>query len=277
MKYIKTYESWRQAKYYFRLPFAILEKILSKLINYVPFLNLRYDELAAKIDFSTGLTPYKMKDDINEISLDDIKNNKLRNSLKATGLFSNWNIYYSSTKTQDNKDKIYISKDKLEKGNLYYSQRLDIDDKNSNQIYVIAAVKTSEHDEMQKERDERYNIRKDKALEKAVNLAIKENHYERSSSFTGEWNNEPILFKVVRADRIDLFNKIINNLPEDKVKKLVSMKIDNDGWVTKYFNGRDLLSQSKSKEMTDLIMSILYTPEELEEMKMKKNMDIYNL
>lgn len=110
MKHIKTYESWRQVKYYFRVPLIILEKILSKLINYVPFLQLRYDELAAKIDFSTSLTPYRMKDDINEISLDDIKTDALRKSLKATGIFSNWHIYYSSVKT-------YIHHKKLKKLN----------------------------------------------------------------------------------------------------------------------------------------------------------------
>lgn len=275
MKHIKTYESWRQVKYYFRIPLIILEKLLSKLINYVPFLNLRYEELAAKIDFSTSLTPYRMIDDIKEISLDDIKNDTLRRSLKATGLFSNWHIYYSSVKTKNNEDRIYISKDKLEKDDQYYGERLNIDEKDSNQIYIIAAIKTSEHDELEKERSERYNKRKSKALEQAVDNAIKTNSYRRTKSFTGEWNNDPILFKVVRADRTDLFNKIINSLSKDDAKKLVSMKIDSDGWETKY--GKDLLSISKSEKITDLIMNVLYSPEEIEEIKLKKNIDKYNL
>lgn len=276
MKHIKTYESWRQVKGYFRIPLMILEKILSKLVNYVPFLNLKYEELAAKIDLGRSISSYQM-DDIEEISLDDIKDDILRRSLKATGIFSNWRVYYSQTKTQTGETKIYITKDQLEKGERYYSQRLNIDEKDTNQIYIIAAAKSSEHDEMRDERIERYNKKAVKELEQAVDNAIKTNSYRRrTTGFSDHWNNDPILFKVVRSDRTDLFNKIISHLSKEKAKELASMRIDPDGWETDS-NGKDLLSSSRSDEMTDLIMNVLYTPEEIEDMKVKKNAEKYNL
>lgn len=275
MKHIKTYESWRQVKGYFRLPLMILEKILSKLVNYVPFLNLKYEELAAKIDLGKSITSYKM-DDLDEISLDDIKDDTLRRSLKATGIFSNWRVYYSHIKTRDGEDKIYISKDKLEKDDKYYSERLSIDEKDTNQIYIIAAVKSPEHDEMRDERTERYNKKASKELEQAVDKAIKTSSYKRTNQFTDHWNNDPILFKVVKSNRTDLFSKIISHLSKEKAKELASMRIDPDGWETDS-NGKDLLSSSRSDEMTDLIMNVLYTPEEIEDMKVKKNAEKYNL
>lgn len=275
MKHIKTYESWRQVKGYFRIPLMILEKILSKLVNYVPFLTLKYEELAAKIDLGRSISSYQM-DDIEEISLDDIKDDTLRRSLKATDIFSNWRVYYSQAKTQTGETKIYITKDQLEKGERYYSQRLNIDEKDTNQIYIIAAAKSSEHDEMRDERTERYNKKAVKELEQAVDNAIKTNSYRRTTGFSDHWNNDPILFKVVRSDRTDLFNKIISHLSKEKAKELASMRIDPDGWETDS-NGKDLLSSSRSDEMTDLIMNVLYTPEEIEDMKVKKNAEKYNL
>lgn len=277
MKHLKAYESWRQVKGYFRIPIIILETLLSKLVNYIPFINNKYDELAAKIDLGRLIISYKM-DDIDEISLNDIKDESLRRTLKATGIFSNWRVYYSCTKTKYGQDKIYISKDKLEKDDVYYAERLSIGKKDTNQIYIIAAVKTSEQDKMTDERNEGYNKRASKELEQAVDKAIRTNKYNRTGSFAKEWNNDPILFKVVRVDRIDLFNKIINNLSKEEAKKLVSIKIDFDGWKTNSNYGvRDLLSCSKSEKMTDLIMNILYTPKELEQLKLQKNINKYNL
>jgi hypothetical protein len=129
---------------------------------------------------------------------------------------------------------------------------------------------------MRKERDIAYNKKENKELEKAVNAAIKENRYKRSRSFTGEWNNDPILFKVVRANRLDLFNKIMNVVSKDEAKELISMKINSDGWEDNYY-GKSILKDSKSEEMTNSINSILYTPEELEEMEFKNNLTKFNL
>ena len=277
MKYLKEYESWRHTKSYFMIPLMILEKILSLLINYIPFIKFTYDELSANVDIGKAIIPNKMPD-IKEILLNDIKNNAIRRTLKATGLFSNWKLYY--TKTSEDKDKIYISKDNLKKDDVCFFERLHI--KDDSIIFVVAALKTSKHDEMRKERHDSLNKKRMKELEKLVKDVIKNKTYMHpAEKIIGDWNNDPVLFKIVRANRIDLFKKIINKISEigseKEVKDIVSLKINGNGYYTSYTYGIDILSQSQSKEMTDLIMSILYTPEELEKMEIEKNIEKYNL
>lgn len=286
MKYIKTieeqqYESWRKIKAYLSIPQIIIEKLLSKLIKFVPYLNLEYDELAAKIDFDKSLNiPNTVKNEPKKLTLDDIENVTLRNSLKLTGLFNNWNVYFLRTNidASDEKEKnvLYISKDEMKKGDNYYSDRLSIS--NDNQIYIIFALKSYRHEEMGKERAISYKKKKDKKLEKEVNKAISENKYNR------RWSdgNEPVLFRVVKENRLDLFNKIIKSVSKDKAKELLSMKITDDGWTDSVF-GKTVLDYANTKqyhvseELKNAIMSVLYTPEELEDMRYQEDLKKYNL
>jgi len=273
MKHLQTYENWRQVKAYLRIPQLLFELLLKKLINFVPRLSFLYDELAAKIDLGRGISYNEIKDVPQKLTLNDIENKALRNSLKVTGLFDNWNVYFVR-KSEDmsysprlEKDVLYITKDELKLGDKYYGERLSI--KSSVQMYIVAAIETEEQPKMRKERDDRYNNKKSKALEAAVNKAIKAQNI-------GRFNGEPILFKVVREDRIDLFNKFINSISKEKVKKFVSMKIDDEGYATNW-GGKSLLNVVKSEEMKKLIRSIIYTPEELEKIELEEDSKKYNL
>ena len=283
MKHIKTYdevnESWRKAKAYFRIPQILIEMLLKKVMDFIPKLTILYDEMSAKIDINKSLSPNTIKDEIQKLTLNDIENKSLRNTLKTTGIFDNWNVYLVrktkdlSGKSKDEKDVLYITKDELHKGDLTYGERVSVD--SDTQIYVIAAVHSQEHDDMKKERDISYNNKKRKGLEKEVKKCLKKNDFGRTSQFAGEWNHDPILFKIVRADRVDLFDKVIAAL-KDNAKEYVEMKIDTEGWKNKY-GGKSILDIVKSDKMKKAIRSVLYTPEELEQMEMEESAEKYNV
>lgn len=274
MKYLNTYESWRKNKKYIKLPQYLIEIGLEKILNYISDINFKYDELSANIDLGLSLTTRKIRNEIKEIFINDIENEKLKNTIKFLNLFKKWNIYISDTKSRDGKNIFYISKDILNTNDDIYSNKLKI--KDFKNIYIIAALHTEEHEKMKDERKLSYQKTKDKELEKLVNNAIKTNKYERSKSTKTLWNNDPILFKVVRENRIDLFDKIINSVSDEYAKKLCSMKIDSEGWSTPY-GENSLLKNAKSPEMKKRIMSVLYTPEEIEQFEIDKNIKKYNL
>ena len=68
MKHLKNFdemnESWRQVKGWLNIPRILFERILSKLIKFVPLLSLKYDELAAKIDFNKSLSINTFKEEV---------------------------------------------------------------------------------------------------------------------------------------------------------------------------------------------------------------------
>lgn len=279
MKHIKTYESWRQIDAYLRVPQILIEILLKKLVNFIPRLSFMYDELSASVDLGKSLSPNIIEFDPQKLTLNDIKNKSLRNSLKVSGIFDNWNVYYVrrsidlSNSPRVEKDVLYITKDELHKGDTYYGERISID--SDTQMYAVVAVHSEEHDEMKKERDSRYDKKKKKELEKEVKKCLKKNEFSRTSSFAGEWNHDPILFKIVRANRIDLFNKVIAAM-KDRAKEYVLMKIDNEGWQTKY-GGKTLLDIVKTDEMKRAIRSVIYSPEELEQLETEEAAKKYNL
>ena len=269
-------ESWRQIKGYLKIPQILLELLLKKLVNFVPRIGLRYDELSAKIDFDKSLSPNTIKDDIQKLTINDIKNDNLRRTLKTKGIFDKWNVYYMNRQHQ-NRDAIYITKDELKKGDKYYGERIsdhDIDDKYSSkkqrryfkekgvkniselepQFYVVAAVHSDNHDKMNIERKERYKKKKERSLEKLVDKCIKNDDLiGRSSSTYGDWSYLPVIHKVVKEDRIDLVQKIIDAcLDEDDVKKVLNQKIDHEGWQDDR-NGKSPIDFAKSEEMKTLL------------------------
>jgi len=237
----KVDESWRQVKAWLKLPVILLDRLLSKILNYVPQLNFQYDQLAAKIDLGKGLSPEKIQNEPEKLSLSDIKNKKMKNSLKASGIFDKWNVYYMRTIDPDRKfnvndnsrDVIYISKDELKKGDTYYGERISESRFSKHdtrkmrktlrktgaekyadlepQMFVVVAKHSEEHDKMKGERDERYTAKEKKELEKLVDKCIKDEDLTGySKSIAGDWSRDPVLAKVVRADRIDLAEKLIN-------------------------------------------------------------------
>lgn len=290
----KISESWRQVKAWLKIPQILFDRLLSKILNYVPLLNLKYDQLAAKIDLGKGLYPEKIKNEPEKLTLNDIKNDKMRKSLELSGIFDKWNVYYMRTIEPDrkfnvsdnNRDVIYITKDELKKGDTFYGERISesrfskYDTKKMKrtlrdtgaekyadlepQMFIVAAKHTEEHDKMRKERDNRYTNKKDKDLEKLVSDEIKrDNFIGRTRSITGQWNNDPLVYKIIYADRVDLMQKLIDACEEldgkEGVEELLKQAIDNKGWSKDYdkygsFNDiRTPLKSAKSDEMKDLI------------------------
>lgn len=253
MKTIKNYnsfvnenykidESWRQVKTWLQIPSVLFERLLNKIVGFVPQLNFKYDELSAKIDTGIGIGPaIILESEPQKLKLSDIKNTKMKNTLKATGLFKSWNVYllYNIGERKfniddNNRDVIYITKDELKKGDAVYAERVS-DNKYNNkdwkdkrkrkdmrrngvqysdlepQMFVVTAIETDEHEKMSVERKERYNKKQTKDLEKLVNNCIKNDDIlGYSKSIAGDWSRDPVIAKVVRADRIDLAEKLIN-------------------------------------------------------------------
>ena len=170
MKHIKSFEkhneSWRQAKAYLRIPALIIDTALSKILNYIPKLNFLYNSMAAKIDTGTSFNSgygTKIDSDIQEIKLSDIKDEKVKKSLILSGLLKNWKIYKLDRKSYDGKIPIYLSKDELKKGDAVHGERLSTNEDNV-EFYVVAAKHTDEHEEMGKERSDRYSNKKIKNI-----------------------------------------------------------------------------------------------------------------
>ena len=273
-------ESWRQVKAWLKIPQILFEMILSKLIDFVPRLGVKYDSMAAKIDTGTSFNSGGgdvMKEEPIKLTIDDVKNDKMRKTLKMTGIFDEWNVY-TFDRQQENRQPIYITKDELHKGDHYYGERISEStvDKNYGrgerrylkskgaeniselepQFWVVVAVHSEEHDEMSKEREARYTEKEQKDLEKHVKKHIKEDRIlGRSSSFAGGFNNNPIAFKVVEADRIDLMKQLIDGcIDNDEIDNMVNANVDSDGWETSS-NGWDkyLPTTIKSVEMAKLL------------------------
>jgi len=285
----KVDESWRQVKAWLQIPKILLERLLALIIDFVPNIGTKYDQLAAKVDVGTGGQPNIIKEEPIKLTLNDVENEKLRKTLKMTGVFSEWNVY-TFDRTYENRQPIYITKDELHKGDKYHGERLSEwkVDKNyvgkkqkrylkskgvselselEPQFWVVAALHTEKHDKMKSERDTRYENKKKKQLEKLVKDSIKEGDFGRTKSIAGEWNNDPIVFKVVRADRVDLMQQLIDACleldGEEGVEDMLNMAIDNEGWTVNHkdygsFNDiRTPLKQAKSEEMKTLIQNNL--------------------
>jgi hypothetical protein len=279
-------ESWRQVKAWLKIPQILFEELLHKLIKFVPRIGILYDKLSAKIDTGSSISPSFLKEEPIKLTLDDIKNDSLRKTLKISGIFNKWNVY-TFDRTRENRQPIYITKDELKIGDKYYGERLSdwqVDNKYSPknarrlrretggkemselepQFWVICALETEEHNKMRGERDERYTNKKDKELEKLVKDEIKRDEFTgRTKSISGQWNNDPLVYKIIYADRVDLMQKLIDACEEldgkEGVEEMLKQAVDNEGWYKDYdkygsFNDiRTPLKSAKSEEMKDLI------------------------
>jgi hypothetical protein len=225
-----------------------------------------------------------LNDEPIKLTINDVKNEKMRKTLKMTGIFDKWNVYIFE-RIHDNRQPIYITKDELHKGDRYHGERISDSDVNKNygrgerrylktkgvkniselepQFWVVCAVHGEKHEEMNKERDERYEAKTRRALEKGVNKAIKEDDIlGRSSQFIGDWNYNPIAFKVVSADRVDLMKKLIDGcIDDEEIDKMINNLIDHEGWNVRgkledhigFMDNKFLPETIKSVEMAKLL------------------------
>lgn len=279
-------ESWRQTKAWLRVPQMLIDILLSKLLNYIPRLNFIYDKHAAKVDTGLSLNRNEISDEPIKLTIDGIKNEKIKKSVKLSGLLKEWNIY-TFDRTHEDRQPIYITKDELKKGDYISGERLsdfEVDKNYSNkkirryfkskgvnklselepQFWVVCAKITEKHDKMDDERKERSNIKKKKALEKLVKDSIKEGDFTgRTKQIYYHWNNNPLVYKIIDADRVDLMKELIDACEEldgiEEVKRMLTQAIDNEGWSRDYYkygSFNDIktpLKEAKSDEMKNLI------------------------
>ncbi len=241
MKHIKSFEkhneSWRQVKTYLRIPALIVDFALSKLLNYIPRLNFLYNSMAAKIDTGTGFNSgygTKIDVDVQEITLSDIKDVRVKKSLMLSGLLKNWKVYKLDRKSHDNKTPIYLSKDKLKKGDAVHGERLSTDDKNV-EFYVVAAKHTQEHEEMGKERSDRYANRKYKEYKDKVNKAIKTGRF---MSTTSMGDHSPLFHNLIEEKYLDLVKKCLESQKDPEKKRKMIVDKYNDGYRDNSSSGK---------------------------------------
>lgn len=262
MKHINSFEnhneSWRQAKAYLRLPALLIDNIMSKILNYVPRLNMTYASMAAKIDTGTSFNigpGNSIKDNIEKIQLSDIKDDKVRKSLMLSGLLKDWNIYKLDREYQG-KTPIYISKDELKKGDAIHGQRISQDA--DTEFYVIAAKHTSEHDDMRDERNTRYDKKKYNDIKSKLDKAIKENRIMQWVSSPGGFDRMPLFHTIIKQGYLDLAKKALDSVtdPEEKRKVLVT-KYEKDGNSASH-NGKGALQLDTTPEVKELLDKAIY-------------------
>jgi hypothetical protein len=244
MKYIKPYEvhneSWRKTKAYLRVPALVVDIALSKLLNYVPKLNFLYRSMAAKIDTGTSFnsgTGTQLNDPFEEIKLEDIKDDKIKKSLKLSGLFSDWHIYKIDRLSHDGKTPIYISKDVLKQGDAIHGERLSND--TTTEFYVVAAKHTQEHEDMSKERRSSYDKKEYNKCKEMVDKA-KDKGYFFSRTSMGDFT--PLFHTLIKNNYLDLVKKCLESSGMS-VRTLIVRRFNSDG---------DRSSSSSSKNALDL-------------------------
>ena len=307
---VKTYnefevnENWRKIKYFLRIPGAILDVLLSKVLNYVPILNLKYDELCAKFDSNRSIPHLsEIEEDIKKISLSDIKSTKMKMSLIKSGLLKSWNIYYvktfgesKGTSYNNNRDFIYLSKDELKKGDHVMKDRfndhfffdkdnIDKYGKDLPEVFVLVTHPTIEHDELKHDRKSSRLKKEHYKYSKLLDGAIKDSNLPRSwrtsdkpsmfSTYHEYGKTEFLLHGLIKRGYIDLVQKYLNNCDSDEDRiKLVNMFI-SDGKETKHrdYDTKMSFDLTKSDEMRSILVKWLSKKSKVEYMK-KNKMDL---
>ena len=273
MKYIKPYEvhneSWRKTKAYLRIPAIVVDIALSKLLNYVPKLNSLYKSMAAKIDTGTSFnsgTGTEINCAIEEIKLDDIKDEKIRKSLKLSGLFSEWHIYKLGRVSHDGKTPIYLSKDILQEGDAVHGQRISVD--TTTEFYVVAAKHTEEHEEMSRERRSSYEKKEYNRYKKMTEKSVKEGYFFSRTSM-GDFT--PLFHNLVKKNYLDLVKKCLEKAAtstsdydeyedqDNSVRTLIVRKFNSDGDRSSSHGSKNALELSNSfPEMRKLLINSLH-------------------
>lgn len=258
MKYIKPYEvhneSWRKTKAYLTIPALIVDIALSKLLNYVPKLNSLYKSMAAKIDTGTSFNfGSRLNDAIEEIKLDDIKDEKIRKSLKLSGLFSDWHLYKIDRLSHDGKTPIYISKDILHQGDTIHGERLSND--TTTEFYVVAAKHTEEHEEMSRERRSSYEKKEYNRYKSMVTKAVDKGYFFNRTSMA---DFTPLFHSIVKKNYLDLVKKCLESsgMP---VRTLIVRRFNSDGDRSNSHGSKNALELCGSlPEMRELLLNSLH-------------------
>jgi hypothetical protein len=260
MKYIKPYEvhneSWRKTKAYLTIPALIVDIALSKLLNYVPKLNSLYKSMAAKIDTGTSFnsgsgTP--LIGSFEEIKLEDIKDEKIRRSLKLSGLFSEWHIYKSDRLSHDGKTPIYVSKDVIKQDDRVHGQRLSSD--TSTEFYIVAAKHTEEHEEMSRERRSSYDKKEYNRYKSMVTKAVDKGYFFNRTSM-GDFT--PLFHSIVKKNYLDLVRKCLQNTGMP-VRTLIVRRFNSDGDRSNSHGSKNALELCGSlPEMRELLLNSLH-------------------
>lgn len=267
-------ESWRQVKAFLTIPKVALELLLNRLIGFVPLLGITYDKLSAKIDTGSQISPTVIKEEPIKLELDDIENVRMRNTLKATGLFNEWYVY-TFDRRHENRQPIYLSKDELKLGDTIYGER--VSDHNVNreylsknkrrlfkkkgvdkfediepQFWVIAAKENPNHDERRAEIKERIAKKQYNKLTKLVNDAIKDDRVFDRVAYKGGFDAMPVYVYVIQEDRVDLMKKLIDGSFEDEdIYNMVNSVLDQEGYEAPYEDR----TRRGYKYMPDLVKS----------------------
>lgn len=257
MRHLDTFdkhnESWRQAKAYLKIPHLFIDTVFSKILKYVPRLNFLYDKLAANIDVDNSYGTGTRIGEFEEIKLSDIKDSKIKNSLRISGLFNGWYIYKLNRLSHDNKTPIYISKDKLTENDLIYGERIFRDV--NTEFYVIAAKKTKKHDSIKIERDDRY---KKKLYNKYKKMVDDIGKGKRSITDRTSMGDFTIIFhSLIKNNLIDLIERCVSITKDpDKLRKIIISTYD-DGHQSS--RGTSSMELAKDKpEILDILNKTLY-------------------
>ena len=138
MKHLKSYEErineelTRDQRTWLNLPRFLSAFIGKKLFGIYPLLNFRWSEMKKKttnskypslVSSASGF-PNKMEEDLTKITKGDLPSNRM-----GAGMFlRDWNIYLSNRKSKGGssieRPVVYITKDEINKGDMYHGERL---------------------------------------------------------------------------------------------------------------------------------------------------------
>jgi len=157
----------------YNIPSVLTDKLFGYILNYIPNLNFSYDivsgnKISNLMSSKAYSIPFKFEG-YKKVNIDDIDNDKLRRTLRISGLFKEWNIYVRKKKSSVSEKEtlsVCISKEDLKDGDSchYYSSYLkNMTDSDGNKIILIVCSKVNDkHTKMRKEIDDEYNARKKK-------------------------------------------------------------------------------------------------------------------
>jgi len=146
----------------------------------------------------------------------------------------------------NNKEFVYISKDVILKGSELHGSRINNIILNDTYAYVIAAKITYRHIDLKKERDIKYEKKKNKELDNAFKL-IKKKGIFCSTKISFEYRK--CLNHLIKNDRINNVRYILENNDIKDINKLFKY---ND---SRYISVNSFILAKENKEMLDLINS----------------------
>lgn len=163
-----TYRNLSKISDFASIPKFLLDKLLSKILNYIPDLDSKYKVLAVKKLSQFGPSysiPSTINDDIKKVDIDDIQNDKLKRTLKISGILTKWNVYIvnvvndknaSQRSVNNSYTKVYITKDEIKKGDVIHSRRISDKGLGKDIMLIVCAKKTEQHSKLRNNIDQEF-------------------------------------------------------------------------------------------------------------------------